>query len=336
MNLEDLMNLISSTSVDDTKLFFITRALKANIKRKARAYEKYLYQVFQVDNDEELRRYIYDTTISQLKSIVDKNFEMVDYDVLSDDTENLFSYPIQNKVFSFQDVVTNQLQREMPKVRSIHDLENDKVKLWAYCVGFEDVQTGEWVYTFRKMQASSVAIDTRDTNLKSKVYAWFNPQSLMLQQFKGDTLTLDKQIDCVFYNDIFYVIKKFNFEQMMGLQEEYAEKANLIAEEMESTNSFYGIEKLKNAIANKPSVHKKLVKIGMLGSYKNVTEKDIRQMKRVCKQHGDVLKVVDGKISMEEEADVDVVLKMLGDYYKQGEVSGKSYGTFSGKELKNK
>ena len=184
------------------------------------------------------------------------------------------------------------------------------------------------------MQASSVAIDTRDANLKSKVYAWFNPQSLMLQQLKGDTLTLDKQIDCVFFKDVFYVIKKFNFEQMMGLQEEYAEKAKIIAAEMEKTNSFYGIEKLKDVIENKPSVHKKLVKIGMLGTYKNVTEKDIRQMKRVCKQHGDTLKVVDGKISMEEEIDVDVVLKMFGDYYKQGEVSGKSYGTFSGKELK--
>lgn len=73
----------------------------------------------------------------------------------------------------------------------------------------------------------------------------------------------------------------------------------------------------------------------MLRTYKNVTEKDIRQMKRVCKQHGDTLKIVEGKICMEEEADVDVVLKMFGDYYKQGEVSGKSYGTFSGKELKN-
>lgn len=334
MNLEELLNLISSTSVDDTKLFFITRALKPNMKRKARAHEKYLYQVFQVDNDEELRKYIYDTSISQLKSIVDKNFEMVDYDVLNDDSENLFSYPIKNKVFSFQDVVTNQLQREVPKVRSIRDLENDEVKLWAYCVGFEDVQSGEWVYTFRKMQASSVAIDTRDANYKSKVYAWFNPQSLMLQQLKGDTLTLDKQIDCVFYKDIFYVIKKFNFEQMMGLHEEYAEKARIIVEEMESTNSFFGIEKLKAEIENKPSVHKKLVKIGMLGTYKKISEKDIRKMQRVCKQHGDTLKIVDGKISMEEEVDVDVVLKMFGDYYKQGEVSGKSYGTFSGKELK--
>lgn len=45
MNLEELLNLISSTSVDDTKLF-ITRALKPNMKRKARAHEKYLYHVF--------------------------------------------------------------------------------------------------------------------------------------------------------------------------------------------------------------------------------------------------------------------------------------------------
>ena len=122
MNLEELLNLISSTSVDDTKLFFITRALKPNMKRKARAHEKYLYHVFQVDNDEDLREYIYETSISQLKSIVDKNYEMVDYDVLNDDTENLFSYPIQNKVFSFQDVVTNQLQRDVPKIKSIRDL----------------------------------------------------------------------------------------------------------------------------------------------------------------------------------------------------------------------
>ena len=103
---------------------------------------------------------------------------------------------------------------------------------------------------------------------------------------------------------------------------------------MEGTDTFFGIEKLKTVIDTKPSVHKKLVKIGMLGTYKNVTEKDIRQMKRVCKQHGDTLKIVEGKICMEEEADVEVVLKMFGDYYKQGEVSGKSYGTFSGKELK--
>lgn len=28
-----------------------------------------------------------------------------------------------------------------------------------------------------------------------------------------------------------------------------------------------------------------------------------------------------------------IILKMFGDYYKKGVVSGKSYGTFSGKEI---
>lgn len=36
---------------------------------------------------------------------------------------------------------------------------------------------------------------------------------------------------------------------------------------------------------------------------------------------------------METEQDIDVILKMFGDYYKKGVVSGKSYGTFSGKEI---
>lgn len=48
----------------------------------------------------------------------------------------------------------------------------------------------------------------------------------------------------------------------------------------------------------------------------------------------DKLPMKDGKLVVESEADIDVVLKALADYYKIGEISKKSYGTFSGKELK--
>ena len=41
MNLEELLNLISSTSVDDTKLFFITRALKPDAKRMANGFIRF-------------------------------------------------------------------------------------------------------------------------------------------------------------------------------------------------------------------------------------------------------------------------------------------------------
>ena len=39
------------------------------------------------------------------------------------------------------------------------------------------------------------------------------------------------------------------------------------------------------------------------------------------------------KLLFETEDDIDIALKALGDYYKIGEVSGKPYGTFAGKEL---
>ncbi len=56
-------------------------------------------------------------------------------------------------------------------------------------------------------------------------------------------------------------------------------------------------------------------------------------MQKVCKQYGDKLKVKNGKLFIEDESDIDLALKMLADYYKRGEVSGKAYGTFAGKQL---
>lgn len=56
-------------------------------------------------------------------------------------------------------------------------------------------------------------------------------------------------------------------------------------------------------------------------------------MKRICKKYGDVLPAKDGKLFIDNEQDVDIILKALGDYYKIGEISKKAYGTFAGKEL---
>lgn len=159
-------------------------------------------------------------------------------------------------------------------------------------------------------------------------------QSLKLELFKGQALNLDKQIDCVFFDDVFFVIKKHNFEQLVGLQEEYKELATEVAKELVQNPLFEGADKLLDLIEKKPSLYKKMVKIKRLGAYRDLQASDIKKMQKVCKKYKEVLKVEDGKIMMEDEADVDVVLKMLGDYYKMGEISGKSYGTFSGRVIK--
>ena len=125
MTVQDLYDVISDISTQDVKLYFVTRKTKENITKKMRAKDKYLFRVYQIDCDDELRETILSASKEQLKATIDKNFDLVDYDILSDETENLFTYSIKNKVFSFSDVVTNQLLST-----NIEKVKNKKILMY--------------------------------------------------------------------------------------------------------------------------------------------------------------------------------------------------------------
>ena len=330
MNLRELKYNIESANKQEVKLYFVTRALKPGVKKSNKARDKYFFVVYQIDCNEEIREYLYTATNSQIDNTLKKNFDMIEYDILTDDTEHLFTYPIKNKVFSFSDVVTNQLQKNPQKINSITELVEREEELWAYCVGFICENAEDKIFTFRKILPSKVGVDEK---AKGWFRAKFDTQSKQLSLLKEETINLDEQIDCVYYNDTFYVLKKAYFEQIIGLQEEFKEKAKEIAVEMINSGGFTGGEKLKELIDQKPSIHKKLIKVGKLGGYKKITAQSIERMKKICTQYGDTLPISGDKLSIDTEEQLDVVLKALGDYYKVGEISGKAYGTFAGKEL---
>lgn len=331
MTLDDLLVKISTTEVEDSKLYFITRILRDGVRKSSRVMDKYLFKAYQIDIDDDIREYLYTTTEETLKYIINKQFEIIDYDVISDDTDHLFTYSMSNRVLSFSDIVVNQLASTPPKVMSISDILSDKEQLWAYCVGFNNVESADWIYTFRKIQSNKVAV-----NEKKNIRTLFSTKSQKLELLKGETLTLDKQIDCVFYDEMFYIIKKGNFEQIIGLQEEFKEEAKLVVEKMEETNMIVGLELIKDKIETNPAIHKKLVRISKIDNYRSITPQVIKKMAKVCKKYGDNLKMKDGKLAIEEDSDIDVVLKMLADYYKTGDVTGKAYGTFAGKAIVGK
>ena len=77
---------------------------------------------------------------------------------------------------------------------------------------------------------------------------------------KGETINLDKQIDCIYYDAMFYVIKKGNFERIVGLQEEYKTEAKNVVEQLKQTGKIDGLDKIENQIETTPSLHKKLVR----------------------------------------------------------------------------
>lgn len=338
MTLNELLEKISTTNVEDSKLYFITRILREGVKKSTKMMDKYLFNVYQVDVDNEIRQYMYDSTQEQLKYVIKKEFEMIDYDVISDDSGHLFTYTMKNKAMSFSDVVYNKLSSNPPKVMSIAGILSDTEELWAYCVGFNEPQQSDWIYTFRKIQSGKVAVDEKE-NKKSRIkviQTLFSTKSQKLELLKGETVALDKQIDCVYHDDTFYIIKKGSFEQIVGLQEEFKEEAIKVVVELKKTEMISGLEKIEEKIESNPAIHKKLVRISRMDNYQIINAKDINKMKAVCKKYGDKLNIKDGKLCIEEETDIDIVLKMLADYYKTGDVSGKPYGTFAGKKIEPK
>lgn len=256
MTLENILELVKTSDAKDSKLYFVTRVIKPGVAKRSRIRDKYLFKVYQIDCNREVQESLFNTSINQIEKTINKKFEMVDYDVLSDETEHLFTYQIQNKVFSFSDVVTNQLQKVTEKVTSIANITTEDEELWAYCLEFYSFDSRKKVFTFRKILPSKVGIDEK---AKSCLKTLFNTKSQQLTLLKEETVNLDEQIDCIYVDDTFYVIKKAYFEQIVGLQEEYKEKAKGIAEDMINSGNVIGGEKLQELIESKPSIHKKLI-----------------------------------------------------------------------------
>ena len=339
--LDEILNVIKTTKEENVKLHFITRILKEGVKKRDKTLDKYIFKVYQIDIDDEIRKYLYDLSINELERTITKNYSLIDYDPISDDTEHLFSYKLKAETSSFSDVVINQLGKELPKVESIEGIVSENEELWAYCIGFLDVDNASWIYTFRKIMVSKIAIDETKDSEKSifwcQIRTVFNSTSKKLTLMKGEAVTLDKQIDCLYCDEVFYILKKIPFEQIVGLQEEYHIKAVEVVECMKETGLIDGLENMEEELKSNTSLHKKLVKLQQVGGLEKLDTTRIKKMENVSKRYGDKINVdANGHIKITDRKDFEAVIKAMCDYYKKGEISGKSYGTYSGRELKQK
>ena len=86
MTLQDIQEFIKNTESKDTRLYFITRIEEANRSRIRAANMKHVFKVYQIDFNQELQESLFNATLSYLEQIAKKNYDVVDYDVLSDET----------------------------------------------------------------------------------------------------------------------------------------------------------------------------------------------------------------------------------------------------------
>jgi hypothetical protein len=227
-----LVDIIGQASAENLKMYFVTRILKEGMKANSRVLEKFDFKVYQIEITDEVRKYLYELSLKQFQKIQNnEDLHFFDYDVIADETEHLFTYQMENKVGSFSDVVYNQLNQSPQKITDLNDILQDET-LWAYCVEFE-MDSDKSFYTFRKLSPGKVGVekekDGEKKSLGNQIRTFFDTNTNTLSLLKSDTVYLDKQIDCIFYEETFYVLKKYYFEQLVGLQEEYKKRAEDVA-----------------------------------------------------------------------------------------------------------
>jgi len=333
MNFQDLLELVANVQKTNIKLYLIVRNFKEGIKRNTPVLDKFLFTAYQVDIDSEIRDHFLQLTKEQLTKQVDNEVELHEYDVITDDTQRAFTYAMKNKALSFSDVVINQLKAGTPKIKSLEEI-SDLGELWAYCVSLA-LDPDDHIYTFRKISPGKVAVDAEENPQKNKylrsIQAQFNTNSKKLEIIHGELIHLDKYIDCIYYRKVFYVIQKTHFELIVGMSEEFKATSDKFVDELEASKKFEGLDLLRTQINEKPTIHRKLSRLAKLENHRNITPAAIANMQKAAKLENKVLKIKNGKFQIEDDDDIDLLIKMLAEFYKEGMVFGKKYGTFSGK-----
>ena len=58
MTIQELLTKISETQQQELKLFFVTRHLKEDVRKSSKVLDKYLFKVYQIDINDEIREYL--------------------------------------------------------------------------------------------------------------------------------------------------------------------------------------------------------------------------------------------------------------------------------------
>lgn len=324
------------SDADTLNFYFILRKEKENLTNKRKVLEKYDFSALRVDINEEIRTFLQSLVQEQLQRAIDKELELTPYEVIADDEEQVFTYNELNKIGSFQKVVNDLLPNRtlIPTMQNFDEVFKYGL-IWAYCVELsylDENGTRKSIYTFRKLNSGNIIVDERDNIGAKYIFASFGTRSNKLEMFKGSTVKLDAIVDCIFDSGMFYILQKHQFETLVGMAVDFHEEALSVVEELKRLDKIAGLEHLSEAIEKNTSIHKKLVRLKKLQNYRTMDNKMITQMKKAAKTEKYKLQLnEEGKIVIENSKDVDMVIKLLCDYYKQGVVTGKNYGTYAGK-----
>ena len=323
--LEEILEKLQSAKERKAKLYFVTRRMKKGMSKSAKVTKKYEYKVWTIDTDSEIQTELYNVLEVKVSNIANKDkFTVSDYTLIGDDeTKKILTYSKKEKLSSFINIVDVDLKNvsNLDSVTNLLDIADD---IWAYII--EVTSNEKNICALRKMAPSKVMVGRKGLMTK------FLPKDKSLKISKEQNITFDKNIDVIYYDDVFYVVSKDNFEEIVGLQEEYRNEAKIAAEKIMNNPMISAGYDITAGIEDKNRFIRKLAKIK--NEIDKLDEAKIKKMKEVAKKFGQRLNFdKNGKLRIDNEEELDIMIKLLDDYFLESHQTGKKYGASVKKEM---
>jgi len=324
--LKEIESIINSIDPKDIRLLFVTRHVKEDIPPSRKTLDKHYFKAWRIDLLPELQTYFLELLKQQKERTFNSpNLQVDEYSVISDDLgDRIYTYALNNAQ-AFEELVNNQMQKglDIPYVKSLKDINE---ALWAYSIIIED-KNNKQLMSFRRITKSKIAIE--EEGLKHQLLCLFDTDDSKLRILDGESIKFDNKVDCLFYEGRFFVFHKSSFEGLLGMEEEFKQNAEMMIQELKKTNYFSGLEILEDEISRNHPLLKKLAQISRNDGYKNISKSRIQSMQKVAKRFHEDLKVISGKIVIEDKKDVDVLVKMLAKYYVECMQTHEPFGSFA-------
>lgn len=331
--LNEIIEITGQSSTNSVRVFFITREI---MRKPQTTAEKYKYNLYTIDVSDEIRKLLLSANEDQLNHRVKKEYKLVDYDLIMDDEKSIYTYKVDNLVSGFKESIYNRIDafdlKSFPGLELLSIIT--KEDLWAYVVEIKLDDNSKY-YVLRKITRGHIASDDDKPHNKRLVRTKYDVTDKKLELVQGETINLEKQIDCILYQNTFFIFRKEKFEQMVGLDDAYEKKAVEVVKNVENANVIEGIVFLEELLQSGSVHHKRLIKIEKVGIYRNLTPEIITKMQETARKWKVKLVVSDNRIVISSKEEAETVIKFLVDYHKVSPVTGFRYGTFSGDPIKD-
>jgi hypothetical protein len=252
-------------------------------------------------------------------------FALENYTIVTDDVEKkILKYTKKEQISSFMHIVDTDLKNssELTSVKNLNDIADN---LWAYII--EISINGQIICGLRKMSPSKILISEKEKVIATRFK--IKEKSLVLSH--DQSIVFDKGLDALYAENTFFVIQKNNFEEIVGLESEYREEAKVVADKILNSPRFSINFNLMNEIENKNRFIRKLAKIK--DKVDSIDTVRIKKMQETAIMFKLSFITRAGKIIINDEKELDIVIKLLDDYYLLSQQTGKKYEASVKKEI---